>query len=142
DLGWLIGKWQAKAGDVVADSDIHWLANKSFIERQYKVHKADATTSSGIQIIGWDPQQGQIRSSSVDASGVYGTGLWSPTADGWQIDHIGTLPASTPTSSQDFVSRAAGEDNVLGYRSTGRFAGQSPLADTPEIVFDRVKGKK
>jgi uncharacterized protein (TIGR02246 family) len=140
-LDWLIGKWQAKMGDVVAESDIRWLANKSFIRRDYTVRKGDATTGSGIQIIGWDPLQGQIRSWSFDSSGGYGTGLWSQTADGWQIDHIGTLPDSTPTTSQDFVIRVPGEDNVLGYRSTRRFAGQSPLADMREIVFDRVKDK-
>jgi uncharacterized protein (TIGR02246 family) len=141
-LDWLIGKWQAKTGDVVAESDIRWLANKSFIRRDYSVRKGDATTGSGIQIIGWDPLQGQIRSWSFDSSGGYGTGLWSQTADGWQIDHIGTLPDSTPTTSQDFVIRVPGEENVLGYRSTRRFAGQSPLADMREIVFDRVQDKK
>jgi uncharacterized protein (TIGR02246 family) len=140
-LDWLIGKWQAKMGDVVAESDIRWLANKSFIRRDYTVRKGDATTGSGIQIIGWDPQQGQIRSWSFDSTGGYGTGLWSQTADGWQIDHIGTFPDSTPSSSRDFVIRVPGEDNVLGFRSTHRLAGGSVLPDTAEIVFDRVKEK-
>jgi uncharacterized protein (TIGR02246 family) len=140
-LGWLIGKWQAKMGDVVADSDISWLANRSFIRRDYTVRKGDATTGSGIQIIGWDPQQGQIRSWSFDSTGGYGTGLWSQTPDGWQIDHIGTFPDSTPSSSRDFVIRVPGEDNVLGFRSTHRLAGASVLPDTAEIVFDRVKEK-
>lgn len=141
-LNWLIGKWQAKTGDIVAESDIRWLANKSFIRRDYTVRKGDATTGSGVQIIGWDPQQGQIRSWSFDSTGGFGTGLWSQTADGWQIDHIGTFPDSTPSSSRDFVIRVPGEDNVLGFRSTHRQAGESVLPDTAEIVFDRVKDKQ
>ena len=141
-LEWLIGKWQSKSDDVVAESDIHWLANKTFIEREYTVRKGSTVTNSGLQIIGWDPQEGQIRSWSFDASGGYGTGLWAQSADGWQIEHIGTLPDSTPTSAQDFVVRVPGQDNVLGLRSTHRMAGDTVLPDTAEIVFDRVKDKK
>jgi uncharacterized protein (TIGR02246 family) len=141
DLDWLIGKWQAKSGDVVAESNIRWLANKAFIERDYTVRKNSDITSSGMQIIGWDPQEGQIRSWSFDSSGGYGTGLWSRTADGWQVDHTGTLPDSTPTAALDFVIQVPGEDGVFGWRSTNRTAGQSPLPDTAEVVFDRVKDK-
>jgi uncharacterized protein (TIGR02246 family) len=142
DLDWLIGKWQAKSADTVADSDIHWLADKAFIERDYTVRKNGAATSSGMQIIGWDPQEGQIRSWSFDSSGGYGTGLWSQTAGGWQIEHMGTLPDSTPTTSRDLVIRVPGEDNTFGWRSTNRMAGQSVLPDTEEVVLDRVKEKR
>jgi uncharacterized protein (TIGR02246 family) len=138
-LEWLIGKWQSKSDDVTAESNIHWLANKTFIERDYIVRKNGQTTNSGKQLIGWDPQEGQIRSWSFDASGGYGTGLWSQTPDGWMIEHIGTLPDSTPTASRDFVIHVPGENNVLGWRSTHRTAGESALPDTAEVVFDRVK---
>jgi uncharacterized protein (TIGR02246 family) len=141
-LDWLVGTWQAKSEDTIAESDIRWLANKTFIEREYTVKKNGATTNSGLQIIGWDPQEGQIRSWSFDFTGGYGTGLWSQTADGWQIDHIGVLPDSTPTTARDFVIHVAGQDNVLGWRSTNRMAGESVLPDTAEVVFDRVKEKK
>ena len=141
DLDWLVGKWRSKTDDVVAESDIRWRGNKSFIEREYTVRKGEATTNSGLQIIGWDPQEGQIRSWSFDATGGYGTGLWSQTADGWMIDHIGTLPDSTPTASRDYVVHVPGQDNVLGWRSTHRMAGDSVLPDTAEVVFDRVKDK-
>ncbi|HEY4234703.1 MAG TPA: SgcJ/EcaC family oxidoreductase [Lacipirellulaceae bacterium] len=140
-LEWLIGRWRAKNEDTVAESDIHWLANKTFIERDYTVRKNGEVTNSGKQLIGWDPQEGQIRSWSFDSSGGYGTGLWAQSADGWQIDHIGTLPDSTPTSAQDFVIHVSGQDNVLGWRSTHRMAGESMLPDTAEVVFDRVKEK-
>src|SRR4029077_6934388 len=130
-----------KSDDNVAESDIRWLANKTFIERDYTVRKGGTTTNSGLQIIGWDPQQGQIRSWSFDASGGYGTGLWSQTPDGWQIAHIGTLPDSTPTSAQDFVVRVPGQDNVIGWSPTQRMAGDTKLPDAPETVFDRVKDK-
>jgi uncharacterized protein (TIGR02246 family) len=142
DLEWLIGQWRSKSDDIVAESDIRWLANKTFVERDYTVRKNGATTNSGLQIIGWDPQEGQIRSWSFDSSGGYGTGIWSQTADGWQIEHIGVLPDSTPTTAQDFVIHVAGQDDVLGWRSTRRMAGDSVLPDTAEIVFDRVKDKK
>jgi uncharacterized protein (TIGR02246 family) len=141
-LDWLVGKWQTKTEDTIAESYIRWLDKNSFLEREYTVRKNGAVTNSGLQIIGWDPQEGQIRSWSFDSAGGYGTGLWSQTADGWQVDNIGVLPDGTPTTARDFVIHVVGQDNVLGWRSTQRMAGESVLPDTAEVVFDRVKDKK
>jgi uncharacterized protein (TIGR02246 family) len=137
-LGWLVGAWKAERDGTTVESKIRWIANKSFLEREYKISIDGIVTSSGKQIIGWDPTTGKGRSWSFDASGGYGTGVWTVTPEGWQIESSGFLADGTATSSRDLLIRVPGEDNVLGWRSTARTRGEVALPDTPEVVFDRV----
>jgi uncharacterized protein (TIGR02246 family) len=140
-LEFLVGHWQAKSDDAQVDTDIHWIANKSFLMRNYTVRRAGAIASSGVQIIGFDPLAGRIRSWSFDSSGGYGAGLWTAAPDGWRIESTGVLADGTPTSSRDTLVRVPGEDNTFGWRSTNRIAGGANLPDLLEIVLDRVKEK-
>ena len=138
DLGWLAGTWTAKRDGNTVRTTIRWIANNSFLEREYTVANDGIVTSSGRQIIGWDPKTAKVRSWSFDASGGYGTGVWTQTPEGWQIEQTGVLADGTPTSSRDTLVRVPGEDNVLGFRSSARTAGDTRLADVPEVVLDRV----
>ena len=140
-LEFLVGRWQAKSDEAQVDTDIRWVANKSFLMRNYTVRRAGAVASSGVQIIGFDPLAGRIRSWSFDSSGGYGAGLWTSTPDGWRVESTGILADGTPTSSRDSLMRVPGEDNTFGWRSTNRTVGGAPLSDLPEIVLDRVKEK-
>ena len=140
-LQWLVGDWKAKSEGVVIQSRIRWIADRSFLQRQYTVQHNGLTTSSGLQIIGWDPQASQVRSWSFDSAGGHGTGAWTPTPQGWRIASAGVLADGTPTSSQDLLIRTADEDNVLGWRSVSRKAGDTRLPDTPEVVLERQAEK-
>ena len=55
-LGWLVGNWKAERDGTAIHTTIRWIANKSFLEREYKVRKGGIVISSGKQIIGWDPK--------------------------------------------------------------------------------------
>jgi uncharacterized protein (TIGR02246 family) len=140
-LGWLVGTWTASRDGNKVRTTIRWIANNSFLEREYSVSTDGIITTSGRQIIGWDPKSGQIRSWSFDAAGGHGTGVWIATREGWQIDQSGVLPDGTPTSSRDTLVRIPGEDNVLGFRSANRVVGDTRLPDVPEVVLDRVVAK-
>ena len=142
ELGWLIGDWQSQREDTELRTTFRWIANKSFLQRDYTLRRQGLTASTGTQIIGWNPQAGRFQSWSFDSSGGHGTGLWSPTADGWSIDTTGVLRDGTPTTSQDLLIRVPGENNVLGWRSVNRTAGQTALPDTPETVLDRIPAKR
>jgi uncharacterized protein (TIGR02246 family) len=141
-LGWLVGTWTATKDGNKVRTTIRWIANNSFLEREYSVSTDGIVTSSGRQIIGWDPKSRQIRSWSFDAAGGHGTGVWTATPDGWQIEQSGVLADGTPTSSRDTLVRIPGEDNVLGFSSTNRVAGDARLPDVPEVALERVQVKK
>ena len=142
DLAWLIGHWQVKDEETTVDTCFRWIANKSFIRRDYSVRRAGIEVSSGTQIIGWEPAAGQITSWSFDSSGGHGTARWSPGPEGWRIESRGVLADGTPTSSRELLIRVAGEDNIFGWRSFDRKAGQVALPDTREVVLDRVPDKQ
>ena len=139
---WLVGKWEAKSKEVTIRTECRWIANKSFLQRDYVVRQNGLTTSAGIQIIGWDPQAGQVRSWSFDSSGGYGTGAWTPTQQGWRIASAGVLADGTRTSSQDVLICVPGERNVLGWRSTDRKVGTMALPDTDEVVLERLAERR
>jgi uncharacterized protein (TIGR02246 family) len=141
-LEWLIGAWETKSEGILTRTSLSWVADKKFIQREYSIRKGAAVISSGVQIIGWDPQAGQIRSWSFDSSGGHGTGLWTAVPEGWRIETIGALADGTSTSSRDLLIRVPGEDSVLGWRSYDRRAGQVLLPATKEIVLDRAPEKR
>jgi uncharacterized protein (TIGR02246 family) len=141
ELEWLVGTWETKTDNGVVQTSFRWLANNSFLQREYTIRQNGLTVSSGAQIIGWDPQAGKIRSWSFDGSGGYGTALWSLTGDGWSMESNGVTNDGTPTSSKDFLIRIPGERNVFGWRSVNRTIGDVRLPDLPEVVLDRLEEK-
>jgi uncharacterized protein (TIGR02246 family) len=142
DLGWLIGTWETKRGATTVRATFRWIANKSFIERDHVVREQGVQTESGVQIIGWDPRAEQVRSWSFDASGGYGSSLWTTTPEGWQAKSSGVLADGATTASREMLIRVTGEDDVLGWRSFNRSVGDVALPDTPEIVLDRIPEKR
>ena len=142
ELGWLIGGWERKDDGETIHSRFRWIANKSFIQRDYSVHRGGLLTSSGTQIIGWDPRADQVRSWSFDSSGGYGTAQWTAAPEGIRLDSTGVTADGLSTSSKEILIRVPGEDNVLGWRSFDRKAGEMKLPDTREVVLDRVPEKR
>jgi uncharacterized protein (TIGR02246 family) len=142
ELSWLIGSWKTKGEGPVVETTYRWIANRSFIQREYAVRQGGLAKSSGTQIIGYDAQAGRIRSWSFDSSGGHGTSLWSATPEGWRMESTGTLPDGTPTSSRELLIRVADENDVFGWRSFDRKVGQASLPDTREVVLDRVPEKR
>ncbi|MCH5376101.1 MAG: DUF4440 domain-containing protein, partial [Planctomycetes bacterium] len=142
DFGWLIGDWESKQDNTTLNVTFRWIADKRFIERDYTAVQDGKETAKGVQIIGWDPRAGHIRSWSFDATGGFGSSLWTPTPEGWQAESAGVLADGTPTASRDVLIRVVGEDNVLGWRSFDRSVGDVALPDTPEIVLDRLPEKR
>ncbi|MHB0957051.1 MAG: YybH family protein [Pirellulaceae bacterium] len=141
DLEWTIGTWVTTQDEVQLQTTFHWIANKTFIQRSYTVRQQDAVVCSGVQVIGWDPQAGQIRSWSFDSSGGYGQSLWRVTPEGWSIESCGVLADGTPTASNESLVRMPGQHDVFHWRSTDRMAGSNTLPDAGNVVMNRVADK-
>ncbi len=69
DFDWLIGTWETKVDGTTVHTVVRWLPGRSFLERKHRVLKGGVQESSGVQIIGWDPQAGKVRSWSFDVVG-------------------------------------------------------------------------
>ena len=60
DLAWLLGIWKANRTDVAVNTTYEWFGNKSFIRGTISVVQKDRTLT-GMQLIGKDPRDGQLR---------------------------------------------------------------------------------
>jgi uncharacterized protein (TIGR02246 family) len=138
-VGWLVGNWESKVDGARAQSRIRWIANKSFLQRDFTVERDGLTVSSGTQIVGWDPRADQIVSWTFDSSGGHGMGRWAASPQGWRIESAGMTADGVSTSSKDLLIRVPGDENVFGWRSADRRLGEAKLPDIGEVVFDRVE---
>jgi len=135
DLEWLIGTWTAEEHGAKTESVCRWIANKSFVERSYTVTHADGTTTSGVQLIGFNPQGGHVQSWNFSSDGGHAAGVWTPRAGGWSAEIRGTTGDGTSTSATNLLTRL--DDNAYAWQSVQRSAGGQSLPDTDEIILKR-----
>ncbi|MEQ8790823.1 MAG: SgcJ/EcaC family oxidoreductase [Pirellulaceae bacterium] len=135
DLEWLIGEWSAEEHGAKHESVCRWVGNKSFVERKHTVAYPDQTTSSGVQIIGFNPQRGHVQSWDFTTDGGHAVGAWTPHENGWRAEVVGMLGDGTPTRAINVLTRI--DDNAYVWQSIQRTAGDVALPDSDEIVIKR-----
>ena len=135
DLEWLIGTWSAEEHGVQTESVCRWAVDGRFIERRYTTTQVDGTKTSGVQLIGWNPQGGHVQSWDFSPDGGHAIGVWSPTEGGWQATVQGTTGGGISTTAVNWLIRL--DDNAYVWKSVQRFLGEVPLPDTDEVVIKR-----
>lgn len=140
DLGWLIGTWTAEEHGVRFDSVCRWVANENFVERTHTTTQIDGTTSSGVQLIGWNPAEGRVQSWTFSPDGGHAVGLWMMTATGWAAQMQGITGDGIPTTSVTQLRRL--DDNAYVWQSIERTVAGIALPDTDEVVIKRVPAAK
>lgn len=140
DLEWLIGDWIAEDRGVKTESSCRWIANKSFVERSYTVTAVDGTTSSGVQLIGWNARAGHVQSWNFSPDGGHAVGLWSPIEGGWSAEIVGATGSGAATTAVNTLRRL--DDNAYVWQSTRRTIDGQPLPDTDEVVMRRRADSK
>ncbi len=135
DLEWLIGAWVAEEHGVKTESVCRWIANKSFLERNYTITQVDGTQASGIQLIGWNPLDGHVQSWNFSPDGGHAVGVWAPEPGGWVAIMRGPTVDGTPTTAINKLRRL--DDQAYVWQSLQRTAGGLALPDTDEVVWKR-----
>jgi hypothetical protein len=138
DLGWLAGAWAAWGDAAKVEVRYDWIANKNFLRGETIINSDEGATSGGLQIIGQDPLTGQIASWFFNADGGHGYGLWSQDGSRWLIHTQGTTADGAPTTATNVLYHP--DDTVLSWQSVNRTVGDQSLANTQEIVIERVLG--
>jgi uncharacterized protein (TIGR02246 family) len=135
DLEFLIGTWTAEEHGAVSESVCRWVANKSFVERSYTVTGLDGTTTSGVQLIGWNPKESHVQSWTFSSDGGHAVGVWTLREQGWSAEVQGVTGDGTLTSAVNMLTRL--DDNAYVWQSIQRTAGGQSLPDTDEVVLKR-----
>jgi uncharacterized protein (TIGR02246 family) len=134
-LEWLIGNWIDETEGLVVEFDCSWTKNQNFLSRTYKVLEGPETTSSGLQIIGWDAKQEQIRSWLFDSNGAFVAGTWHQNDDGWTVQSVATLPDGG-SGSFTSVFRPL-EDGSYAWHKINRVLDGRLLPNMDEVVIRR-----
>jgi uncharacterized protein (TIGR02246 family) len=135
DLEWLIGTWTAEENGAKSESVCRWVANKSFVERRYTVTRPDGTTASGVQLIGWNPEEGRMQSWNFSSDGGYAVGVWEPASGGWSAEVRGATGDGRPTTAVNRLKRL--DDDAYTWQSVDRTVDGAEQPDTDEIVIKR-----
>lgn len=136
DLEWLIGNWIAEEHGVKIESVCSWVVDGRFLERKYTTTQVDGSQSSGVQLIGWNPQGDHVQSWSFSPEGGHAVGIWMPNQAGWTSQMQGVTGDGMLTTSINQLRRL--DDNAYVWQSIHRTIDGNPIPDTDEVVLKRV----
>ncbi len=136
DLEWMIGTWLDASDEAEIETTCQWTKNQNYILRAFKVTVGDEIDTSGMQLIGWDPAQGKVRSWAFDSDGGFAEGLWTNKGDSWRVDTNATLPDGQKASSINIITKI--DDNTVGWQVTGREVDGKILPNLDEVKITRV----
>jgi uncharacterized protein (TIGR02246 family) len=134
-LEFLIGQWIDVGDGFTIEIDCEWTKNQSFISRKFEVNSDDGDETSGLQIIGWDAKQEQIRSWLFDSNGGFLKGEWTHHDDVWVVQSVATLPDGAAGSFTS-VFRPVDEDSY-GWKKMNRVLDGKLLPSLDEVIIRR-----
>ncbi len=135
DLAWLEGTWIDADEEAVIRSTYRWTANRAFLTQSFAVIVGDKVDAQGLQVIGWDPEKGHIRSWTYDADGGFGEGTWEQKDGAWIISQRCTLPDGRKGAAINVLKRI--DDNTISWKSTAREVGGEMLPNVDEVTIVR-----
>lgn len=136
-LSWLLGKWKAKVGDKTTLITCEWTEDRAFLRRTFSTTADGQPTSSGVQIIGWDPLLQRIVSWTFNSDGSVAQDVWTAQKGQWNIGATSLTRDGRTGSAQYVLSKI--NDDTFTWRSTERSLDGQMLNETAEVRVERVK---
>ncbi|TWT78741.1 SnoaL-like domain protein [Planctomycetes bacterium CA13] len=134
-LEFLVGQWINEGDGMIIDLDCQWTANQNYLSRKYHVSIDGDVQSSGLEIIGWDAKNEQIRSWLFDSDGGFVKGEWNLHDRKWVVQSLATLADGASGSSTN-VLRPIDED-TYSWRKFNRVVDGQLLPNTEEVTLRR-----
>lgn len=130
-----VGEWITEMDGTTIAIDCQWTANQNYLGRKYRVSTDGEVDSSGLQIIGWDAKNKQIRSWLFDSDGGFVKGEWLERDGKWVIQSVATLSDGASGSSTS-VMRLVDPDTFT-WQKSNRVVDGDLLPNTDEVVVRR-----
>jgi uncharacterized protein (TIGR02246 family) len=131
ELQWLVGEWEAEKGAVTVSSK--WGLGKAFLMQEYKVKEGEGELQV-MQLIGFDPLTGQLKSWTFDSRGGYGEALWKREGHSWVGQTAGVLPGGQTGTAVNVIRYV--DDKSMQFQSRDREVGGQPLPNA-EVKLTR-----
>ena len=130
----LIGDWAAEDEGFRIEISNQWTAKQNFIASQYKITE-DQVESSGLQVIGWDAKDKQIKSWLFDSDGGVVTGTWNKRDDGWSVSSVATLGGGESGSFTGVLRLK--DDGSFSWEKINQVVEGQLLPNIEEVVLNR-----
>lgn len=134
-LDFIVGQWVAEIDGTTIEIDCQWTTNQNYLSRKYRVLTDGNVESSGLQIIGWDAKNEQIRSWLFDSEGGFVKGTWTQRDNEWIVQSVATLADGASGSSTSIYSQL--DADTVAWRKTNRVVDGKLLPNTEEVTVYR-----
>ena len=136
ELEWLVGSWVDADDQATIRTDVEWTKNRNFLRRSFAVVIGDQIDMSGMQVIGWDPAEKQIRSWVFDSEGGFSGATWTHRGDQWFIQNNGTLTDGRKATSLNILTQV--DDNSYKWESVNREVDGELMPNVDEVLIVRA----
>jgi uncharacterized protein (TIGR02246 family) len=131
DLEWMVGNWVDQDEEAKVVTECNWTRNNNFLTRSFTIQLGDQIDMAGMQIIGWDPAEKQIRSWVFDSDGGFGQATWRRKGNAWHIQQSGVLPDGRKSSAVNIITYV--NDNTCTLQSVNRTVDGELLPNIAEV---------
>jgi uncharacterized protein (TIGR02246 family) len=135
ELEWMVGTWMDEDETSTIQTECEWTKNKNFLTRSFAVITGDEVGMSGMQIIGWDAAEKQIRSWVFDSDGTFAEGKWSRNEDTWTVQQVGTLPDGKKATATNIITKL--DDDTHTWQSIDRQTDGEIQPNIEEVIIVR-----
>jgi uncharacterized protein (TIGR02246 family) len=125
ELKWLVGDWEAEKGGF--NVSVHWTLNQAFLSVDYKA-KAGDLEMTVMQLIGFDPLSGQIKTWNFDSLGGYSESLVRREGNTWTAAVAGVLPDGQTGTAVNVIRYV--DDNTFIFQARDREVGGMPIPNS------------
>jgi uncharacterized protein (TIGR02246 family) len=136
EIEWMVGSWIDEGEDSTITTDCEWTKNRNYLTRSFAMVIGNEVNTSGMQVVGWDPVNKQIRSWVFDSDGAFAEGTWTRKEDKWFIQQKGTLPGGSTTTALNIIKKI--DDNTCTWQSINRTIDGELQPNIDEVVVTRV----
>ncbi|REJ69820.1 MAG: SgcJ/EcaC family oxidoreductase [Planctomycetota bacterium] len=135
ELEWLVGSWIDEEGGSAIRTDCRWTRNRNFLVRSFTATVENEIELTGMQVIGWDAAEEQIRSWVFDSDGGVTEGSWQRRDDGWEIRASATLSDGRRAASTSILRPI--DENSFGWQQINRVVDGEILPNIAEVIIVR-----
>jgi uncharacterized protein (TIGR02246 family) len=135
ELEWIVGTWVDESDGLSIRFQCNWTTNKNYISRKYTVSQDGNVVSSGLQMIGWDAKNKNIRSWLFDSDGGFVSGTWSGKDGRWVVQSVVTLQSGEAGSFTSIFRQL--EDGSYSWKKINRSLNGAILANINEAIVRR-----
>lgn len=136
DLDWLIGTWVAKRDDAEVRTTYEWFGNKSYIRATFMVHGKERSFS-GMQMIGADPDSGELFTRTFEIDGGYGEGTCRREGNKWIFETETTLGDGSVLSATNILVRV--DKDTFTWQPVNVTIDEEPMKDVAPVKVMRAK---